>query len=423
MKESIDKLDKLIQLITEKFPDERDLKHFPGISRDLILKLLDDSRSQLILLADQPDSVEIILLKRELAEIFKTLNKKLAGRFEQIPNDQFESILKSITKLKSQVRATYFSSEADPVAASQIELTKTTEALSEANAQLSQVNQVLTDLETRKNAAFSALDDANNRATRAKEDTINVMAMLSQQMTEQSNAVKDKISEVQTSATSLMETAKRNCDEILARMRAAEENSQAIAKGFEERQSNSIRNEERINQFTLKIEKDRESIESINQNVSGWQQEISKIQVAIQTSAAEYDKLNSSSKNLQKEIEETHEKIFGKKNEQGKAEGGYLQETEALKISLAAFLIEQEKKFQTQFNEINGLIEGATSVGLAKAYHEQKESYTAPIRLWSWIFILTMVATGVLSIFWILREVNGHAPFTMNDAMINLIRE
>src|SRR5690242_1343834 len=90
----------LIARINETFPDGNDLKDFPGISKALITDVLTQSNALLILLKEFDNNFEVIILKRELAELFEKINKELGEDFERIKPEKFQSFLKQITRIK-----------------------------------------------------------------------------------------------------------------------------------------------------------------------------------------------------------------------------------------------------------------------------------------------------------------------------------
>lgn len=102
-------------------------------------------------------------------------------------------------------------------------------------------------------------------------------------------------------------------------------------------------------------------------------------------------------------------KIFGSKDEDGKVTGGLEKEIEQRIKDLESFKIEQEKIYNKEmssrleslkkyeqdqqannknlFEQIESLLPGATSAGLAKAYQEMKDSFNKPTENWNKIFI------------------------------------
>ena len=93
MEPTIQKVTDLIEVITDRFPDENDLKGFPGISRALILESLNECNSMLTTLKGHDNHFEVILFKREAAEIFEKLSRDLDEEFEKIKRDKLNNIL------------------------------------------------------------------------------------------------------------------------------------------------------------------------------------------------------------------------------------------------------------------------------------------------------------------------------------------
>lgn len=102
-------------------------------------------------------------------------------------------------------------------------------------------------------------------------------------------------------------------------------------------------------------------------------------------------------------------KIFGTEDKDGKVTGGLEKELEQRVKDLEHFKTEQEriyseemasrleslKKYEQEqqinnknlYEQIESLLPGATSAGLAKAYQDMKESFDEPIRYWNIAFI------------------------------------
>ncbi len=87
--------------------------------------------------------------------------------------------------------------------------------------------------------------------------------------------------------------------------------------------------------------------------------------------------------------------VFGSKNEEtGEIEGG-------LKLEIH----EKRKKYNALLKEIEGLLPGAVSAGLASAYNEVKRSFEKPIRHNSGIFYFSLFALFATSFFIITKEI------------------
>lgn len=94
-----------------------------------------------------------------------------------------------------------------------------------------------------------------------------------------------------------------------------------------------------------------------------------------------------------------------------------------MKKAITDFLADQEIKFEAQYTEIKGLLPDATSAGLAAAYQKQKESYTNPIRLWSFVFFATISIMSSLGLYIIYKHFQSPKIDTINDALISLLKD
>lgn len=383
MEQTIQKLNDIIGIITEKFPDNNDLKGFLGISRTLILDLLNVCNGLLITLKEHNNHFEVILLKRELPEIFEKLFRELNEDFDKIKGDKFNIILKQISKLRSLIKDTY-------------ELVINTPPL-RTEAEISKAKDELNLLTTNN----EKLKEINQELLKLKETTVQNASALS------------------TETTTLRDNTKTLKDEV----EGMKTTSATIVADFQEKQRISIDNESKITAFLGTIEETKTNIDKIKENTTQWQSDIKVAKENFESKVEEFNKLNTRSKDVQKEIEATHEKIFGKTDNEGKPIKGYFQETEDLKISLAQFLEDQETKFTAQFNEIKGLLPDATSAGLAAAYQMQKESYKKPIQLWSAVFVVTILIMTGIGGYIIYQHFQSTKVDSLNDAFISLLKD
>ncbi|WP_105199868.1 hypothetical protein [Pseudoalteromonas sp. T1lg10] len=81
-----------------------------------------------------------------------------------------------------------------------------------------------------------------------------------------------------------------------------------------------------------------------------------------------------------------HTVVFGEKNDEGEFEGGLKSEISAREKHLEEFKKKQEVKYKTLNDEIESLLPGATSAGLASAYYDLKVSFDTPIKNYSNLF-------------------------------------
>lgn len=389
MEQAKQKLSELIARINESFPDGNDLKGFSGISKPLITDILVECESMLVNLKEQDNKFETIILKRELAELSEKLRKALEEKFEKLNASQFNTILNLISRIRFTIRETYSILFITSPIRTELEITK-------AKGELDLLKSNIEDLKK-----------------------------ISPEINELKESAKAVISSAQAVVTSLKDTTVKTINEFSAEIKTTNDEANVIQTDLELKQSNATKNEIRINEFVKIIEEHNTAIETIYENTTEWEEEIEKAKKEIASNTSEYTTLNTKSKTLLEEIEETHAKIFGKEDEDGNKINGYLQDTEELKNKIAAFLTDQQRKFQAQFSEIEGLLPGATSAGLAEAYQKQKDSYKKPIQLWSTIFILTITTMTVLSVILLINQFKTTVTTsqTLTDALISLLKD
>lgn len=106
------------------------------------------------------------------------------------------------------------------------------------------------------------------------------------------------------------------------------------------------------------------------------------------------------------ELEKFYIKIYGKLDEnKEKRIDGLKQELDKRLTSLTDFETKQKNKYEVLIQEIESLLPSATSVGLAEAYHQEREKFNLPIILWNIIFIISLIGITTLS-FITLKDLN-----------------
>lgn len=107
--------------------------------------------------------------------------------------------------------------------------------------------------------------------------------------------------------------------------------------------------------------------------------------------------INSALESVEDEIEEIsqfYSTIFGEENEDGEVEGGLKKEVEHRLTDLDSFKKQQQETYQTMLDEINSLLPGATSAGLATAYKDLRVAAETQVTKYTNIFYITL---GILS--------------------------
>ncbi|WP_417664949.1 hypothetical protein [Pseudidiomarina sp.] len=112
-----------------------------------------------------------------------------------------------------------------------------------------------------------------------------------------------------------------------------------------------------------------------------------------------------------KELKSFYTRVVGAEDEDGNVSGGLQEELNSRKEALDNFKKEQEIKYKTLNEQIESLLPGATSAGLATAYRAMRKSFSQPIKQYSNLFyvsvaILTVIAfISTVDTFWTDTEI------------------
>jgi len=164
----------------------------------------------------------------------------------------------------------------------------------------------------------------------------------------------------------------------------------------------------RLKNFEIEIEVIYEKIRDYKINLlDGYSNEksiSSKIENAVEeveSNSQNISELLTEVKSKLLDFKSFHTVVFGEKNEEGEFEGGLKSEINAREKHLEEFKNQQELKYKTLNDEIESLLPGATSAGLASAYHDLKKSFDKPIRNYSRLFygsILFLTISALISV-------------------------
>jgi hypothetical protein len=138
-------------------------------------------------------------------------------------------------------------------------------------------------------------------------------------------------------------------------------------------------NYEKIQNYKIKLVDGDSHAESISSEIESAFEAVSSNSQTIIT-------LLNEVKSKLSDFKVFHTVVFGEKNEEGDFEGGLKSEISAREKHLEQFKKQQEVKYKTLNDEIESLLPGATSAGLASAYHDLKVSFDTPIRNYSKLF-------------------------------------
>jgi uncharacterized coiled-coil DUF342 family protein len=103
-----------------------------------------------------------------------------------------------------------------------------------------------------------------------------------------------------------------------------------------------------------------------------------------------------------------YEKVVGKKNaETEEYEGGLESELETRVTALSSFEIIQSEKYKALNKQIEDLLPGATSAGLASAYQDMKVSFNRPIKIYTNGFYICLGTLVLGSLVFTISSIGG----------------
>jgi len=140
--------------------------------------------------------------------------------------------------------------------------------------------------------------------------------------------------------------------------------------------------------------------------------EISQAKESILEEQDKIQELLESVSSEVKELEKFHVKVFGKQEEDNEKVGGLAYNLDNLIQGLKDFESVQKDKYVALNDEINSLLPGATSAGLATAYKDMKDSFDIPIRNATRLFYGAIGLLVLASIILAVDKVGGNSWVT-----------
>ncbi|MEZ8573585.1 hypothetical protein AB6C82_01985 [Vibrio splendidus] len=217
------------------------------------------------------------------------------------------------------------------------------------------------------------------------------------------NSFQEEANKVLTQINSFRDSASSNAEET----EAARDNIKELELSyFDDSEQESLST--KIEQLEATLEENYGKIQSYkiklidgDSNSGSIASEIESAHETANTESNNITTLLNEVKSKLSNFRDFHTIVFGEKNNEGEFEGGLKAELSAREKHLEEFKIQQETKYKALNEEIESLLPGATSAGLASAYYELKESFNTPIRTYSIVFyssILFLMLSALISV-------------------------
>lgn len=177
----------------------------------------------------------------------------------------------------------------------------------------------------------------------------------------------------------------------------------------------------RIKEIVREIEKINTELASTYEEIIEGKEDSPSIKSQIKTAKAEVEesknsiiKMLAGAKDTLSTLGTFYEKVVGKKNsETEEYEGGLEGELEARVTALSDFEKIQSEKYKALNKQIEDLLPGATSAGLASAYQEMKTSFDRPIDFYTNGFYISIAVLIFGSFFFAISSIGGSSWITL----------
>lgn len=161
--------------------------------------------------------------------------------------------------------------------------------------------------------------------------------------------------------------------------------------------------ESNINSFVNKVEEQASRVNTYFNSIFTDEDSIKSTIDSFQENIKESDSTVKQIKNdLTTELEELkafYNEVFGQENDDGEVKNGLKYEIQERKSALDLMKANQQKQYDALKTQIEGIIPGATSVGLASAYHDLSNSFIIPIRIYTGLFVFSIVMLLALAFY------------------------
>ena len=148
--------------------------------------------------------------------------------------------------------------------------------------------------------------------------------------------------------------------------------------------------------------------DSIKSKVFETQSEAEEVAASIRTLLDESEKQIAF-------LQSFHKEVVGKKDDNGQMVGGLKAEITARQKDLDDFKSKQQQRYEALNSQIEELLPGATSAGLAAAYRAMRKSFAKPIKQYSKLFYISVT---VLSLTAFLSTIDS---FWTADSVVTFI--
>lgn len=210
-----------------------------------------------------------------------------------------------------------------------------------------------------------------------------------------------------------VETNKINSDGFLEEIEESkskiEDLEQRFLDGTEDEdslQDHILALQEQVEEWHEKVKNFHEKLTKGNEEEAALILQIEESKKKTSENAQKTDTLLSETTQLIENLKSFYDQIFGKPNKEGKRQGGLRSFLDANLKDLEKIKETHQTTYKTLEDEIESLMPGATTAGLATAYKELKESFDKPIKSFTKLFYGSLVGIFIIAFMSITEKIS-----------------
>lgn len=221
----------------------------------------------------------------------------------------------------------------------------------------------------------------------------------------------------------IVSEAQNKLDKIEAQANQSEKFYQSF-KEFYEDTFNEDGIETRINEALAAAEKNNGKISSLHDEIFEGTSGRESIENAINSYLEEakdntekIDTLLSNNEKKLKELQRLYSSVYGIEDSEGNKSGGLQREISDRIKDLDSFKSKHEVQYNAYVKQIESLVSGATSAGLARSYYILRKSFNGKIRSYSLLFYTAIAFLFLVSFATLIKEIG----YSKNSIVFSLV--
>lgn len=236
----------LMQNLAEKhLPDTEDLFSYPGISKKIILKALNDSYEYSTMLDAFDGTLEIIILKRNISKIYEFISSFLKEHLsDKNVIEKFDVFVDKIMELRFILKETYILLHKEPFRA-EIDIKKAKNQLETLSLDLEQLKTVYDDVKKIRDNSEALIDKLEEKLKTANNEL---------EVINEFTAIIDKQAENIAEIDATAETNAKLIQEKTAQLLETEKRTVSLLALSEKLQNKTTINEDTINKLQISLE-------------------------------------------------------------------------------------------------------------------------------------------------------------------------